>query len=233
MTNLEAISIDPTAFILEVIDPKSIVVINLDRRPERWQSLLEAWPADVAARFERFSATDGRTLAAEHIDAYGNARNISAERAAGEMGCRESYVRAVREHGPALYFEDDARPSEPWSYGMPPDDAELVLLGGELWSRTDQPGWTAVDRGVNGTHAIWIRTHRAADVLLHAWQSTTNWSHPIDYSWRAALRACGTVVAVPQIVRQADLESDVQIGRQGWARPVLSEPWCSLRGGER
>ena len=237
LDELDGISVDPAAFILGVVAPESIVVINLDRRPDRWDALLEAWPTSITERFVRVAAIDGQDLPRERVEEYLQSRqahSIPFERAAGELGCRDSWIRAVSEYGPGLYFEDDARSCAAWSFGRPPNSAEIVLLGGELWSRTDKPGWFAIDRGTNGTHAIWIRTQRAADLLLVAWQDPRNRHAPVDLAWRSALATSEAVVAVPQIVCQADLSTDVQIGRV--FRPgqaTLVQPWCSLVGGER
>ena len=223
------ISVDPQLFILDTIAPERIVVINLDRRPDRWEALLAAWQPELSNRFVRFSATDGNDLTGSLVDTYATTRRFPTERAAAEIACRDSWLRAVTEHGPGLYFEDDARPCAPWSFGSPPVAAEIVLLGGELWNKTSDPGWVSVERGLNGSHSIWIRSQQAADALLAAWSSPRNRFTPVDYAWRSALGETGAVVAVPQILCQANLGTDVQIGRVFPAHePPLIDPWCSL-----
>lgn len=224
-----SISLDPVSFLLDVVAPPSIVVINLDRRPQRWQALQQAWPAAVSQHFARLAATDGQSLPNDRIEAYRKTRAVPSERAAGELGCCDSWLRAIRKHGPALYFEDDARPCDPWPYGSPPDDAEIVLLGGELWHKTTKPGWISAASGVNGTHAVWVRTARAAAELLAVWQNETRRSGPVDFVWNSALRRCNAVVAAPQIICQANLGTDVQFGvgdRPGG--PPLTRARCSL-----
>lgn len=227
---VDAVSTDPSTFILDVVRPPIVVVINLDRRPERWRTVQAAWHPDLASRFVRFSATDGREMPADRVTVYMERRRVSIDRAAGELGCLDSWIRAVSEHGAGLYLEDDACPCAPWACGPPPDDAEIVLLGGQLWEPTSEPGWISAGKGVNGTQAVWIRTQRAADELLASWQPHNEATGPVDFVWRSALSTCRTVLAVPQIVCQIDLDTDVQIGRVfGPWETTLVQPWCSLK----
>ncbi len=223
------ISVDPQVFVLELAAPEKIVVINLDRRPERWQAMLDTWQPELAGRFVRFSATDGQLLPEPLVRRYAERRKVPFERAAGELGCRESWFRAVSEHGPGLYFEDDARPCAPWAFGPPPDSPEIVLLGGDLWTKAPEPGWLPPGKGLNGTHATWIRTQRAADELMAVWHADAYRKGPVDFAWTRVLSKVDTVVAVPQIVCQADTGTDVQIGRRRDRNQLaLMQPWCSL-----
>jgi hypothetical protein len=229
-----AISLPPEQFILDVIAPQRIVVINLDRRPDRWEALIKAWDPEVAGRFVRFSAIDGRTLPASEVEAHRRGRDFPYDRIAGEAGCRISWANAVEQFGPGLYFEDDARPCEIWSHGPPPDDAGVVLLGGNLWpQKTSRPGWATIGQNVFGGHGVWIRTEAAARSLVRAWRMPANIGRPIDASWTQPLRRANTVVAVPQIVYQVDIGTDVQIGRHDEPGGSSSyEPWCSMAGGK-
>jgi hypothetical protein len=234
MLDLTLISIAPEQFILDVIDPQQIVVINLDRRPDRWTALQEAWSPGVAQRLTRFSAVDGRELPPERVEENRQGRDLSYERIAGELGCRESWSGAVEQYGPGLYFEDDARPCQLWSYGPPPDDAEVVLLGGNLWpQKVAEPGWASISHSVFGGHAVWIRTQKAADALVRAWRKPVQAFGAIDVLWMRPLKRANAVVAVPQIVYQVDIGTDVQMGRVDEPGGASSyEPWCSLQGGE-
>jgi len=224
----------PEMFILEAIDPQSIVVINLDRRPDRWERMLASWHPEVATRFFLFPATDGRLVATTDFENYRNGRDLRPEQAAAEFACRDSWIRAVEQFGPSLYFEDDARPGDPWPYGLPSDSAGLVCLGGNLWRKSLEPGWRSAHLGTSGSHAIWIRTDRAAQALLDAWRSDAGQIEPVDVSWVPALERIESTIAVPQMAHQIDLVTDVQMGRvfhPGEITPF--DPWCSLEGGIR
>ena len=228
--SLEEFSLDPSIFILEVVATEKIVVINLDRRPDRWDAIRHARHPAVTERFVRFAATDGQALPIALVESYRWNRKLPIERAAGELGCRDSWFRAVAEHGPGLYFEDDAVPGAPWPFGEPPDSAEIVLPGGELWKRTREPGWTVAAPGANGSHALWIRTDRAAAELCSVWQPDGRHQGPVDLAWGPVLQARRAVVAVPQIVCQASPDTDVQFGRTFINGHSLIDPWCSLPG---
>jgi len=234
VVDLSVISITPEQFILEVIDPERIVVINLDRRPDRWSAMQEVWTPEVGRRLTRFSATDGQLLPTGSVEDNRSGRDLPFERVAGEIGCRESWMNAVEQHGPGLYFEDDARPCQLWSYGPPPDDAEVVLLGGNLWpQKVAKPGWATIGHGVFGGQAVWLRPPTAADDLIQAWRPPSGPARSIDAAWTRPLKRANAVVAVPQIVYQVDIGTDVQMGRVDEPGGGSSyEPWCSMVGGQ-
>lgn len=233
MVDLSVISVTPEIFILEIIAPERIIVINLDRRSDRWTAMQESWAPDIVQRFTRFSATDGQLVSVAHAEANLHGRDISLERSAGEFGCRESWIRAVEPYGPGLYFEDDARPCQHWSYGPLPDEAEVVLLGGNRRQRVANPGWAPIRSIVWGAQAVWIRTQKAADSLIHAWRNPVDphWSH--DVASLQPLREAKAVLAVPQIVIQVLIDSDIDKGRIFRPDDVsVYRPWCSLKGGD-
>jgi hypothetical protein len=234
MPDLGVISLPPEQFILDVIAPERIVVNNLDRRPDRWESLLAAWTREIAQRFVRFPATDGQSAMPDSMRAYCAEHGLQIERCSGDFGARDSWMRAVERYGPGLYFEDDARPSQSWAYGLPPPDAEVVLIGGGLTMRVTEPGWGMIQHKVWGAHAFWVRTQHAADALVHAWRNPESPCQPIDDAWNHALKALNAVVAVPQMVVQIDLGSDIQPARRlGPFDTSLFQPWCSLQADRR
>jgi hypothetical protein len=229
--DLTLISLTPEQFILDVIDPEEIVVINLDRRPDRWESMQEAWPPEIVRRFTRFSAVDGQLQLTDQDRAHLAASGVSHERCGGDIGCRESWRRAVERYGPGLYFEDDARPCQLWPHGLPPDQAEVVLLGGGLTSKASEPGWEPVRQNAWGMHAFWVRTPAAAGALVQAWSNPAHLCQPADDVWTAVLHRARAVVAVPQIVFQVNLGSDILKNRKFGPNDLsLYHPWCSLEG---
>lgn len=107
-----------------------IIVINLDRRPDRWVAFQEDWreilPWD---RVIRLSATDGQA-----IPGFGQRpwfRGRKRDRTwAGRAGCVLSHARAMREAqargwARVLVLEDDAIPAS--EGGLP------VVLGQDRW----------------------------------------------------------------------------------------------------
>lgn len=116
-----------------------IRVINLDRRPDRWDGFVAmagACGGDLAARAERFPAVDGRTLVAdEELLALFQGNDFGTRR--GVVGCASSHLalwREALERGPILILEDDVR-LEPGaleslaSLDLPLDELDLCLLG--------------------------------------------------------------------------------------------------------
>jgi hypothetical protein len=231
MVDLSVISVTPEQFILDVVDPERIVVLNLDRRPDRWAAMQEAWDPEITRRFIRFPAVDGHLLPTSYLRANGASDGVPLKLCRGAIGCRESWLRAVGHYGPGLYFEDDARPCQLWQHGLPPDHAGVVLLGGGLTSKASEPGWEPVRMNVWGTHAFWVRTQAAADALVQAWRNPESLCQPADDTWTLPLQLARAVAAVPQIVFQVNLDSDILKNRQFGPNDLsLYHPWCSLKG---
>jgi hypothetical protein len=108
-----------------------------------------------------------------------------------------------------------------------------VLLGGILTMKVFEPGWATIREKVWGAHAVWVRTQAAVDALLQDWRDPEALCQPVDVAWTRVLHLVNAVVAVPQIVIQVDLGSDIRMRQK--RRPEedsLFRPWCSLEGGE-
>jgi glycosyl transferase, family 25 len=78
------------------------ICINLDRRPERWQRVQQAFATHGIQSVRRFSASDGDEIALPNNWVH----------TPGAYGCLDSHVRAIREARDAnaasvLIFEDD------------------------------------------------------------------------------------------------------------------------------
>jgi GR25 family glycosyltransferase involved in LPS biosynthesis len=162
-----------------------IVVINLDRRPDRWERCRTRLAAASLARCERFSAVDGRALDLAVRDrsfvhpaalaALGGPLREHVDMSIGAVGCFLSHLRvwsAISSDGVAsrvLVFEDDAEPTEEfnaWSaeeqstlLTRVPSDFDLLLLGcnvvGDLACPTMVPGVRRIFY-FNATHSYVI-----------------------------------------------------------------------------
>lgn len=98
------------------LDDILILVINLDRSPERLASIA-AQLDQQGLRWQRISASDGRTLSmtdASLLDVESFRRKHGKEPLPGELGCYLSHVRAIDEFlaGPqqvVMVLEDDVQ----------------------------------------------------------------------------------------------------------------------------
>ncbi|RZJ19286.1 MAG: glycosyltransferase family 25 protein [Brevundimonas sp.] len=111
-----------------------VIVINLDRRPDRWTAFQDIWRDHLPwERVVRLSASDGTQLTG-----YGQSpwfRGRKRDRTwAGRGGCALSHVRALREAAArgwdrVLILEDDAVPTEGMTSG-----AMTAVLARSDWS---------------------------------------------------------------------------------------------------
>ncbi|MEN5168795.1 hypothetical protein ABE444_04440 [Brevundimonas pondensis] len=141
-----------------------VIVVNLDRRPDRWEAFQVAWrdllPWDQVVRL---SASDGQQLTG-----YGRSpwfRGRKRDRTwAGRAGCALSHARALREAhergwARVLIMEDDA---------IPAGDA------GALLSALNSPGWDLLylgarePVGVQETCDGLVSVHGALDAHAYA-----------------------------------------------------------------
>lgn len=120
-----------------------ICVINLDRRQDRWESLLKLYPDDLS-KAERISAVDGKTLELNET-IYKLFKNNDHKWKKSVMGCALSHIhiwlKLLKEPDTInsyLVLEDDARFNNEWVFDLKniaeniPKDAELLYLGGVL-----------------------------------------------------------------------------------------------------
>lgn len=111
-----------------------VIVINLDRRPDRWAAFQDIWRDHLPwERVVRLSASDGTQLAG-----YGQTpwfRGRKRDRTwAGRGGCALSHARALREAkaqgwNRVLILEDDAVPTEGLTV-----EALATVLSSDDWS---------------------------------------------------------------------------------------------------
>lgn len=116
-------------------------VVNLDTRPDRWTSLVEAEPLFKSVA-TRISAVNGKTLQLTHV-IYNLFKNNEFNWKKSVIGCYLSHIgiwsRIMKEEGKYfLVLEDDVRFVDGWlekwdEYSKKiPEDADLLYLGGVL-----------------------------------------------------------------------------------------------------
>jgi hypothetical protein len=117
--------------------PGRVVVINLERRTDRWDAFQRRW-ARVGGRMP-VTRVPGVDMPADP-----------------RAGCWQAHINALRSGGgPVLVLEDDAvfAPSFSLDVAEPPPGWTMLRLGGLVqrgWPITDR--WTQVERAVH-THA--------------------------------------------------------------------------------
>lgn len=146
-------------------------VVNLDSRPDRWNSLLKAEPG-LEQMATRISAVHGKTLQLTH-DIYKRYKNNPFKWKKAIIGCYLSHINIWKQiiHEPGDYFlilEDDVRFESDWmakwnrAAACIPDNAELLYWGGVL--PPNKPALTHLLQSVNDCWAfirpntIWSNT---------------------------------------------------------------------------
>ena len=179
-----------------------VIVVNLDRRPDRWDAFQEAW-RDILPwdRVVRLSASDGQQLSG-----YGERpwfRGRKRDRTwAGRAGCTLSHARALREArrlgwSRVLVMEDDAIPAGPveaMSAVLSSTEWDLLYLGcREPIGAGDTVGGLMAIHGGHDTHAY------AVNEPLRDWLIGQLPDESCVWGWIARERAvdrCGRLLAV-------------------------------------
>lgn len=207
-----------------------VIVVNLDRRPDRWEAFQEAW-RDILPweRVVRLSASDGQQLSG-----YGEApwfRGRKRDRTwAGRAGCTLSHARALREArrlgwSRVLVMEDDAIPSGPAEalpVALSSTDWDLLYLGcREPIGVGDTVNGLVAIHGGHDTHAYAVN-ERLRDWLIAQLPDDTNvWSwiareRAVDRWMRREIgRRFSVKLCQPQLAIQADDVSDITQRREG------------------
>ena len=177
-------------------------VINLDRRPERWEHAREELSS---AGFEptRFSAVNG----SEHEDAdkYDNP---------GALGCMLSHInimRETREMGPVAFFEDDVVLEDGFAsvfeaaWNELPEDWEALYLGGYNKTEPEAVGENlGIINHTLSTHA-YIMTRKAREFVLNSFDL----GQPIDVMYTRMKKERKWHITTPRIVFQRPGTSDI------------------------
>lgn len=208
-----------------------VIVVNLDRRPDRWAVFQEVWRDHLPwDRVVRLSASDGQLL-----PGFGQApwfRGRKRDRTwAGRAGCTLSHARAMREARRRgwkriLVMEDDALPagdSGALAAVLSTTDWDLLYLGCRepIGVAAEAVGGTMPIHGGLDTHAYAV-TEPLRDWLIAQLPSEANvWGwvareRAIDRWMRREIgRRFRVRLCQPQLAVQADDVSDITQRREG------------------
>ena len=207
-----------------------VIVVNLDRRPDRWDAFQEAW-RDILPwdRVVRLSASDGQQL-----PGYGERpwfRGRKRDRTwAGRAGCTLSHARALREArrlgwSRVLVMEDDAIPAGPveaMSAVLSSTEWDLLYLGcREPIGAGDTVGGLMAIHGGHDTHAYavneplrdWLIGQLPDESCVWGWIAR---ERAVDRWMRREIgRRFSVKLCQPQLAIQADDVSDITQRREG------------------
>lgn len=197
-----------------------VLVINLDRRPDRWNSFKKNLPTDWPFRApERFRAIDGRHVKPPDWWREGG----------GAWGCYRSHARVLEDClqngiGNVLVLEDDAVFCDHFSaeartfLSNVPSDWEMLYLGGQHLDVGKVPprrvnDWVYEPYNVNRTHAMAIKGPEFMQVLyrhLHQWNHWLRGNH-IDHHLGRLHRERNRRIYAPKswLIGQAAGQSDI------------------------
>lgn len=222
-----------TAMLDQLLDlgVDGIAVINLDRRPDRWEQFCTAWGHRSSdERIVRVAACEGTAIAG-----YGQRPWFRGRRRdrgwAGRAGCTLSHVRALqlaqgRGWARVLILEDDAVPAaglvDAVRRGLGREDWALFYLGCQEPKAVRSSGEPGLDwiGGALQTHA-YIATAPLAGWLLERLPGEAGiWSwiaeqRALDRWFRREIGRSHRILACdPPVVVQADGGSDIA---QNWS----------------
>ena len=211
-----------------------IYVINLDRRPDRWRSILDNLNR-IGLTVHRISAIDGLTLT----------QQASAKMSTGEEACLLSHCKALKSflessHPAALFLEDDARLSRD-IYGCLQSTDWWPKNTGLLQLSVSDDRWDIVGSSIGKTpcgrriypilrrcsfSTGYLVDRETAQLVLNA---CTVPPMPIDqllfFTSKSALaRRLKPVLINPAIIQHKDLaDSDISLSRDNMDRSAKKE----------
>lgn len=209
-----------------------VVVINLDRRPDRWAAFQAVWADRLDAPVERLSAVDGRALPGfgERPWFRGRKRDATWGARAGVTLSQKAALQLARTRGweRVLILEDDAEPVGDLalaSEALERDDWDVLFLGCREPAGPFQPAGEGLMRlyGALDLHAWAVRPAARDWLIARLPDPATVWPwiaarRAIDRWTRRVLGARFRVLALwPPAVLQAAGFSDITGGVGGTA----------------
>ena len=190
-------------------------VINLDRRPDRWETMSRNL-ARIGVAAERIPAVDARSLAHQELRKIERGDTpfwrISLGSAAGMLGHVNAINRLLESDAPAaLVLEDDAELAQDTAMLLQsvdwwPEDAKVVRLessypAGRRWFMS-APVWRPTGKTPSGRDlhrlerwaadfAAYLINREGSEILLEAFADP---DHTVDHKGRSSSNTCHTVL---------------------------------------
>ena len=208
------------------------LVINLDRRPDRWEQIqAELARVQWSGPIHRISAVDGCSISDFEFEDY-KERYMGRKAAffmqrykkarqwwAGMFGCALSHLNALRyallcDYMPFAVFEDDAKFSDKFlSAEYPEGDPGLIIPGHNgqtiTGGRTNAyKGWFQIQGGIWGTHCYVVTREEVRRDLLDVWSPM---DINVDEGWWDMFEDAGTVTHFPPLVVPSGSTSDINV----------------------
>tara|TARA_R110000824_G_scaffold104379_3_gene247825 strand:- start:4743 stop:5378 length:636 start_codon:yes stop_codon:yes gene_type:complete len=210
-----------------ITDLDAIYCINLERRPDRWESFKQVWsPYDL--KISKFSAVDAQDLMYEK----GEYANHSHFHNLGSLGCTLSHIQVLEralysKQKEILILEDDAVPCEDFvgrfntAYSELPDDYQFCYVGGSNITPPEKlTGHVGIAKNTKSTAGYLIKTALAPTIIQFVKAQMFNAA--IDEVYAAAQQQLPIHIFTPRLIHQEEGYSDIinQNVNYSWMRDL-------------
>ncbi len=192
----------------------AIYCINLERRPERWQSFKDAWsPLDI--KINKFSAVDAQDLMYEE----GEYANHSHFHNLGSLGCSLSHIQVLEraiysKQKEILILEDDAVPCEDFvnrfntAYAELPEDYKFCYIGGSNIEDPEQvTAHIGLAKNTKSTAGYLIKTEIAPAIIQYV--KDNMFKAAIDEVYALVQKQIPVHIFTPRLIHQEEGYSDI------------------------